>query len=199
MGAGPAADEPGMPGSVAVTISISMPASLAQGRATSWRVVGFTSRRAGSPAQLEKSARARYHHDRHSRHAVVGRMTAATETSLGAASRATLERTLQRLDRFAHLSDSAYRIPVIGRRIGLDGLVGLVPGIGDGITALAALYPVIEAWRLGVPTALLLRMLANIGADSVLGAVPIAGDLFDFAFRANRRNVALLRRHLGRD
>lgn len=125
-------------------------------------------------------------------------MTSATDASRGAASRDTLERTLQRLDRFAHLSDSAYRVPIIGRRIGLDGLVGLVPGIGDGVTALAALYPLVEAWRLGVPKALLLRMLANIGTDSVLGAVPIAGDLFDFAFKANRRNVALLRRHLGR-
>lgn len=126
-------------------------------------------------------------------------MTSASEAARGAASRDTLERTLQRLDQFAHLSDSAYRVPIIGRRIGLDGLVGLVPGIGDGVTALAALYPVIEAWRLGVPKALLLRMLANIGTDSVLGAVPIAGDLFDFAFKANRRNVALLRRHLGRE
>ena len=81
----------------------------------------------------------------------------------------------------------------------MDGLVGLVPGIGDGVTALVALYPLIEAWRLGVPKAVLLRMLGNIGADSVLGAVPIAGDLFDFAFKANRRNVALLRRHLGRE
>jgi hypothetical protein len=126
-------------------------------------------------------------------------MTLATDFSRGAAAREPLEQVLRRLDRFAHLSDSAYRIPIIGRRIGLDGLVGLVPGIGDGVTALAALYPVIEAWRLGVPKALLLRMLANIGTDSVLGAVPIAGDLFDFAFKANRRNVALLRRHLGRE
>jgi hypothetical protein len=126
-------------------------------------------------------------------------MTSATDFSRGTAAREPLEQVLRRLDRFAHMSDSAYRIPIIGRRIGLDGLVGLVPGIGDGVTALAALYPVIEAWRLGVPKALLLRMLANIGTDSVLGAVPIAGDLFDFAFKANRRNVALLRRHLGRE
>jgi hypothetical protein len=126
-------------------------------------------------------------------------MTSATDFSRGAAAREPLEQVLRRLDRFAHLSDSAYRIPIIGRRIGLDGLVGLVPGIGDGVTALAALYPVVEAWKLGVPKALLLRMLVNIGTDSVLGAVPIAGDLFDFAFKANRRNVALLRRHLGRE
>lgn len=126
-------------------------------------------------------------------------MAVASAIAGGAASRDGLEQTLRRLDRFAHLSDNAYRIPFIGRRIGLDGIVGLVPGIGDAVTALAALYPLIEAWRLGAPTTLLLRMLGNIGCDSVLGAVPIAGDLFDFAFKANRRNVALLRRHLGRE
>ena len=126
-------------------------------------------------------------------------MAVASAFARGAASRDGLEQTLRRLDRFAHLSDNAYRIPFIGRRIGLDGIVGLVPGIGDAVTALAALYPLVEAWRLGVPSTLLLRMLGNIGCDSILGAVPIAGDLFDFAFKANRRNVALLRRHLGRE
>lgn len=108
------------------------------------------------------------------------------------------EATLRRLDRFAHLLDDAFRIPLLGRRIGLDGIVGLVPGIGDAATALVALYPLIEARRLGAPTSLLLRMLANIGTDALLGVVPLAGDLLDFAFKANRRNVALLRRHLGR-
>ncbi len=125
-------------------------------------------------------------------------MAMAAAAARSDASRATIEQSLARLDRFAHLSDNAYRIPIIGRRIGLDGIVGLVPGIGDAVTALAALYPVIEAWRLGVPGTLLLRMLGNIGCDSLLGAVPIAGDLFDFAFKSNRRNVALLRRHLDR-
>ena len=76
--------------------------------------------------------------------------------------------------------------------------MGLVPGIGDGVGAVLALYPLIEAWRLGAPKRLILRMLANIGTESVVGAVPVAGDLFDFAFKANTRNVALLRRHLGR-
>ncbi|MFL5333251.1 MAG: DUF4112 domain-containing protein [Geminicoccaceae bacterium] len=110
-----------------------------------------------------------------------------------------VEASLRRLDRFAYLLDNAYRIPLTRRRIGLDGIVGLVPGIGDGITALIALYPLLEAWRLGASSTVLLRMLANIGADALLGVVPIAGDLLDFVFKANRRNVALLRRHLGRD
>ena len=91
-------------------------------------------------------------------------MAVASALARGAASRDGLEQTLRRLDRFAHLSDNAYRIPFIGRRIGLDGIVGFVPGIGDAVTALAALYPLVEAWRLGVPATLLLRMLGNIGA-----------------------------------
>ena len=106
---------------------------------------------------------------------------------------------MRRLDRFAYLLDNAYRIPLTRRRIGLDGIVGLVPGVGDGITAVIALYPLLEAWRLGASPIILLRMLANIGADMLLGVIPIAGDLLDFAFKTNRRNVALLRRHLGRD
>jgi len=110
-----------------------------------------------------------------------------------------VEVSLRRLDRFAYLLDNAYRIPLTRRRIGLDGIVGLVPGVGDGITAVIALYPLLEAWRLGASPIILLRMLANIGADMLLGVIPIAGDLLDFAFKTNRRNVALLRRHLGRD
>lgn len=109
-----------------------------------------------------------------------------------------VEAALNRLDQFARLLDSAWRVPLTRRRIGLDGMVGLIPGIGDAITALVALYPLTEAWRLRAPKRLLLRMLASIGTDSVLGAVPIAGDLFDFANKTNLRNVALLRRHLGR-
>lgn len=114
------------------------------------------------------------------------------------ADEARVEATLRRLDRFAFLLDDAWRIPIIGRRIGLDSIVGLVPGIGDAVTGLVAIYPILEARRLGAPSGLLLRMLANIGADAALGIVPVAGDLLDFAFKANRRNVALLRRHLGR-
>ena len=105
---------------------------------------------------------------------------------------------MRRLDRFAQPLDNAYRVPLTRRRIGLDGMVGLIPGTGDGITAVAALYPVAEAWRLGAPKRLLLRIVANIGTDCVLGAVPIAGDLFDLAYKTNLRNVALLPRPLGR-
>lgn len=118
--------------------------------------------------------------------------------TVGSMERVEIEATLRRLDRFAHLLDRAVRIPGTRWRIGLDGILGLAPGIGDGATALIALYPLVEAWRLGVPPAILVRMLANIGIDGAVGSVPLAGDIFDVAFKANTRNVALLREHLSR-
>jgi hypothetical protein len=106
------------------------------------------------------------------------------------------EATLHRLDRFAFLLDEAFRIPGTRWRVGMDGVVGLVPGIGDGITALIALYPIVEAWRHGAPPALIARMLGNLGLDTAIGAVPLLGDIFDMRFKSNRRNVELLKRHL---
>ncbi len=106
------------------------------------------------------------------------------------------EAALRRLDRFAFLLDEAFRIPGTSWRIGMDGIAGLVPGIGDGITALIALYPIVEAWRHGAPPALIARMLGNIGLDATVGAVPLLGDIFDMTFKSNRRNVELLKRHL---
>lgn len=106
--------------------------------------------------------------------------------------------TLLRLERFARLMDAALRIPGTNRRIGLDGLFGFIPGLGDGFTAILALYPILEAARLGAPTSLLLRMVGNVGVDALVGAVPLAGDVFDVLFKANLRNVELLRQHLAR-
>lgn len=105
---------------------------------------------------------------------------------------------LQRLDRLAHLMDERFRIPGTNRRMGLDGLIGLIPGIGDLATGAISLYVVLEAWRLGASRLVIARMLANIGVDAAVGSVPLAGDLFDIAWKANRRNVALLRRQLER-
>ena len=81
-------------------------------------------------------------------------------------------------------------------RFGLDGIVGLIPGIGDAVTSTLTAYIIYEAWRLGVPAAMLLRMAANLGIDSLVGVVPLVGDLLDFGFKANRRNLRLLHRHL---
>ena len=102
-------------------------------------------------------------------------------------------RTMARLDRLARVMDTAFTVPGTGIRFGADAMVGLVPVVGDGITAVVALYLVSEARRLGAPGHLIGRMLANVAIDAVVGSVPVVGDLFDVAWRANRRNHALLR------
>lgn len=103
---------------------------------------------------------------------------------------------LRRLDRLASVLDSRFGIPGTRFRFGLDGLVGLIPGVGDALTNLVGLYVIIEAWRIGVPARLLVAMLANLGADFAIGSVPLVGDVFDLFFKSNTRNVDLLRRHL---
>ena len=102
---------------------------------------------------------------------------------------------LDRLDALANLLDSALLIPGTNIRIGLDAAVGLIPGIGDIITTATALYIVHEARQLGAPKWLVARMIGNVAVDGLVGAVPLLGDVFDTLWRANRRNVDLLRRH----
>ena len=106
-----------------------------------------------------------------------------------------MQQVVERLHRLARLWDAAFRLPG-GITIGLDPLVGLVPGVGDAIGGLVSGYIVLEAARLGVPAVTLLWMLANIGIDTLLGAVPVAGDLFDGAWKSNLKNVALIEHHL---
>ena len=103
------------------------------------------------------------------------------------------ERERERLERLAWWMDERFRIPGTNRRVGLDGLLGLVPGIGDTATTLVAAWIVVEAWRMGAPTHLIGRMAANVAVDGVIGSVPLFGDIFDFAFKANSRNIRLLR------
>lgn len=103
---------------------------------------------------------------------------------------------LARVRKLARLLDSALQIPGLGIRFGLDPLIGLIPGLGDAAGAVLAAWVVLLAARLGAPSAVILRMLANVALDAVVGAVPILGDLFDVAWRANTRNVALLDRYL---
>ncbi|MDP0501799.1 MAG: DUF4112 domain-containing protein [Verrucomicrobiota bacterium JB022] len=109
---------------------------------------------------------------------------------------ATQMAALRRVDKISRLMDTAFKVPIIGRRVGWDGIIGLVPGVGDTITAAISAYPIVEALRMGAPRTLALRMAANVGVDWLVGSVPILGDFFDFAFRANIRNAALLRRWL---
>lgn len=106
---------------------------------------------------------------------------------------------IARLDAFANLLDVAFIVPGTNIRFGVDALIGLVPGIGDAVTTLMSLYIVREARELGAPRHLIARMLVNVALDGVVGAVPLLGDAFDVMWRANRRNMALLRNHLDRE
>ena len=92
--------------------------------------------------------------------------------------------------------DAGFRIPGTNLRFGLDPIIGLIPGGGDAAGAVLAAWIVIEAVRLGASRATLLRIAGNVALDAAVGAVPFIGDIFDFAWKANLRNVALLERHL---
>ena len=103
-----------------------------------------------------------------------------------------IQRRLQRLTRLARFLDTAFKIPGTRFRVGFDGLIGMIPGAGDLVTAGLAAYIVIEAWRMGVSKPILAKMIGNVLLDTVLGAIPIVGDAFDFIWKANARNVDLL-------
>ena len=98
----------------------------------------------------------------------------------------------ENLDMLSHLLDDFIRVPGTSIRFGLDGIVGLIPGVGDLLGGLASTALILAAWARGVPKVTLLRMVANVGIEVVIGTVPVLGDMFDIAWRANRRNYALL-------
>jgi hypothetical protein len=104
-----------------------------------------------------------------------------------------------RIDALASLLDTAFVLPGTSVRFGFDALIGLFPAIGDLITAALSLFIVHEAYQLGAPSHVIARMLGNVALDGVLGAVPLVGDAFDVLWRANRRNMRLLREWLERD
>lgn len=101
-------------------------------------------------------------------------------------------RRVRRLVAIARLMDTAVRIPGTGIRFGADAVLGLLPGIGDAGSAVVSLLIVNEARRLGVPKALLMQMLYNVGLDTGIGAIPLLGDLFDVYFKSNKRNADLI-------
>jgi len=103
-----------------------------------------------------------------------------------------------RLEALARLMDGAFVLPGTNIRMGLDALIGLLPVAGDIISGLISSYLIWEARQLGAPKWLIARMMTNTLLDTVLGAVPLVGDAFDVMFRANMKNMALLRRHMER-
>ena len=103
---------------------------------------------------------------------------------------------LDRLRRLGYLLDNSIPIPGTGYRIGLEAIIGLVPGLGDLVGGGFSAWIVLQAARLGAPPALLARMGWNLLVDVTVGAIPLLGDLFDAGFHANMRNIALLERHV---
>ena len=117
-----------------------------------------------------------------------------TATLISAADAPQTTERIRRMRSLAWLLDNSIPLPG-GWRIGLDPIIGLVPGLGDAIGALLSAFIISEARSLGAPRSILLRMIGNVAIDTVLGAIPFAGDIFDAAFKANSRNLALLARY----
>ena len=108
------------------------------------------------------------------------------------------EQSLARLEALAKLMDSAFFVPGTNIRMGLDGIIGLVPVIGDLVSGAISSYLIWEARRLGASRWVIGRMAANTFIDTAFGAIPVAGDVFDVLFRTNMKNLALLKKHLAR-
>lgn len=103
---------------------------------------------------------------------------------------------VQGLRTLTKLLDSAFQVPGTRMRFGLDALIGIVPGIGDAIGAICSAVIVFQAARLGVSRATLTRMIGNVALDTIVGEIPLLGDLFDAGWKANTKNMALLEAHL---
>ncbi len=110
--------------------------------------------------------------------------------------RAEIDAAVLRVEAVARVMDSAFEIPGTKVRMGLDGLIGLVPVIGDFVSAMISSYIIWEAKNLGVSRFTLSRMVGNLAIDTVVGIVPVVGDAFDVAFKTNIKNLALLKKHL---
>ena len=102
--------------------------------------------------------------------------------------------TDENLEHLAALLDDVFRIPGTRLRFGLDAIIGLVPGIGDMLSSEASFIIIFAAWQRGLPQVTIARMVANVALDTVVGAMPLLGDLFDVVWKANRMNMRLLQR-----
>lgn len=103
---------------------------------------------------------------------------------------------LRRLNALGHFLDNSIRIPGVGYRVGYDAVIGLIPGVGDLIGFALSIYIVLAATRYRLPASTVLRMVLNVGLETLLGTVPLVGDLFDATYKSNARNLDLLRAHL---
>ncbi|MFN6558720.1 MAG: DUF4112 domain-containing protein [Nostoc sp. ChiSLP01] len=104
--------------------------------------------------------------------------------------------TLNRIRKLSRLMDTSIRIPFTGFRIGIDPIIGLVPGAGDLISTAFSAYIIFLATRFGIPRQDLAKMIFNVGLETVVGTVPFVGDLFDAFYKSNIRNLAILEQHL---
>ncbi|MBL8650659.1 MAG: DUF4112 domain-containing protein [Sphingopyxis sp.] len=102
----------------------------------------------------------------------------------------------KRVETLELILERSFVIPGINRPVGLDAIVGLVPVVGDVITAAMGAYLIWEARNLGMPKWKIWRMVGNLGVDTTLGAIPLVGDAFDFLFRSNTRNLKIIKKHL---
>jgi Domain of unknown function (DUF4112) len=107
--------------------------------------------------------------------------------------------TIARLDFIARLLDTAFAVPGTNIRFGIEAVIRLMPGIGDAVASALSCVILMEAHRLGVPTRILARMVANVLLEGTAGAMPVVGDMFDIMFRANRRNIRILHDYMRRE
>lgn len=105
-------------------------------------------------------------------------------------------RKLQRIKQLTRLLDNAFKVPGTDCRVGLDPILGIIPGGGDAVSLAISAYIIYQAAQLGVPRGKLFAMAANVGLDAAVGAIPILGDIFDFAFKANSRNLKIIDSYL---
>jgi hypothetical protein len=124
--------------------------------------------------------------------------TAPGQTSYGAVAPRSVEEARVRLEALARLMDSAFPIPGTSIRVGADAILNLIPGVGLVLSKGISGYLIYEARRLGAPPSMIARMVANVGVDFVVSAIPVVGWVGDVFYRANNKNIALLMQHLDR-
>jgi len=100
---------------------------------------------------------------------------------------------MESIERLTYILDDLFEIPVIKRRVGLDPIIGLVPGFGELITLMLSTVPIYYALKEGAPLSVILRMLLNTTIDTGIGLIPFLGDIVDFMFKSNRRNLNLFK------